>query len=190
MRYLFYTSESSWPLAEPPGLPAGYSFELWRPRITRVLPPQQGLLPFGVWWLMHQLRLFSNRCYAVALIRCGNEVVHRVMVTPAYLRFPFMRPQDLQLGDVWTSDPHRGKGLATAALTRLVHLLRQPEQTLWALIDESNGASIRIFEKSGFRLIGAGRRTRRLGLELLGSYVLDERLGDEQHGCKEDLNDG
>jgi RimJ/RimL family protein N-acetyltransferase len=85
-----------------------------------------------------------------------------------------MADEDLQIGDVWTDEAHRGKGLATFAMGRILAALKKPGRRFWYVVGDGNAASIRIPERAGFTLVGTGRKWPRLGLGVLGKYVPDE----------------
>ncbi len=71
---------------------------------------------FYVWRAFHAAHVFANRDYALLVIYDGDRLVHRSCVFPRYPRFPFMRDDDLQIGDIWTDPDYRGQGLATRAI--------------------------------------------------------------------------
>ena len=71
-----------------------------------------------MWWLLHLLHVFANRDYALLLIDVDDRLVHRTGVYPRYLRFPFMATGDLQIGNTWTDEACRGRGLAGSAMRR------------------------------------------------------------------------
>jgi len=175
MNWLFWVLACPRPSAPAADLPAGYAFELWRPTWLDMVPRGLPLYPFGVWWAVHQTRVFSNREYAVLLIRSGSRVVHRTCVFPGYWpRFPFMAREDLQFGDIWTEPDYRGRGLAAWALGYLVNTFAGSPRRLWYLVEETNRASLRVVRRAGFVCVGRGRRVSRWGLRLLGSFVLDQ----------------
>jgi len=161
-----------------PLLPAGYECLFWRPSLTRIWPPGLGAAIFAIWWLLHMLQVFENRGFAEFLIRHDGDWVHRSVVTPRYFRFPFMRARDLQVGDVWTRESERGRGLASFALLSILMADRDRERPYWYVVEESNLVSIRVAERACFRRAGSGARTSRLGLRLLGAY----RMGEQFHG--------
>lgn len=132
-----------------------------------------GALAALVWSAFHVLRIFSNRDYAIILVHCGDTVVHRSYLFPGYFRFPFMGRDDLQVGATWTDEAWRGRGLASAALRYAVQSHGRPGRTFWYLTSSENAASVRVVERCGFACRSGGRRTSRLGLRLLGAYVLD-----------------
>jgi RimJ/RimL family protein N-acetyltransferase len=155
-----------------PAAPDGYTCEMWRPELLRLVPMGLPLFPFAVWWLFHMLHVFANRDYAIFIIRHAGKLVHRSVITPRYFRFPFMSAVDLQVGDTWTDPAERGKGLATLALESIIRAPSFCKRTCWYVVEPDNRASIRVVEKAGFTLVGSGNRTRRFGLGVLGEFVL------------------
>ena len=162
-------------LTLPPLQPEGYRYVLWEPKLCDVVPPGASPQTYGAFWLMHRLRLFSNRDFAVVVAFDGRRPVHRLGIFPRSFRFPFMQRDDLQIGDVWTDPAHRGRGLAAYgiryALARRRH--RCGHRRFWYLVDEHNLSSIRAAERAGFTLRGSGQRTAPFGLRLLGTYDVD-----------------
>lgn len=159
-------------------LPAGYAFSSWRPGLLRVVPPGLPWIPFAVWWLMHVLGIYSNRGYGVVMIHYRGALVHRSVVTPRYFRFPFMGEVDLQIGDTWTSQAHRGKGLAGFAIQAILDSDPSPDRVYWYICEKANIPSRRVVEKLGFRQLGACTRIPRFGLRLLGEFVVEEQPPD------------
>jgi RimJ/RimL family protein N-acetyltransferase len=107
----------------------------------------------------------------ILLLR-GETCVHRTLLIPGFFRFPFMAANDIQCGDIWTLPAERGKGLALVGLSVAIRRAWQPGRRIWYLTDESNKASNQLARRAGFLLLGNGRRTRRLGLKLLGEFVV------------------
>jgi RimJ/RimL family protein N-acetyltransferase len=172
-RHLFYRIEAGRPLACDTSLPTRYRIETWRPQRDG-LPDRLPYRPFAIWWLFDRLGLFSSRHAGVAMIFEGDRLVHRSLVTPRWYRFPDMGPRDLQIGDTWTDEAHRGKGLARAAIGAIhAHWAGQYER-MWYLTEADNRASVRVIEACGYALAGSGERTRRLGLAALGQFVVTE----------------
>lgn len=183
MKDLFYALASEAAEETPPEGPEdGYSYRIWRPSDGGMRPPGVNERAFSVWRLFHALRIFSNRDYGVFVIYHGTELAHRSGIFPRYFRFPFMGKDDLQIGDTWTAPEHRGKGLATFALRRIMSERRKPGRTFWYLVEEDNRSSIRAAEKAGMVKKGEGRRTKRFGVGLLGTYVMDQ---DSRQQAKE-----
>ena len=157
-------------------LPAGYTSEAWRPGMISIKANGIPVFPFVVWWIFHILHVFANRYYGLFIIRSGNKVIHRSVITPRYFRFPFMAADDIQIGDTWTDPSERGRGLATIALDSVLRTPLSRKRTCWYVVEPSNLASIRVVEKAGFALAGRGIRTRLFGLGILGRYVLTEHI--------------
>lgn len=162
----------------PPAPPAdGFRLQFWRPSWRQLLHPALPALPFLALSLLHLLHLFANRDFSVLLISQGSLLVHRACLFPAHFRFPFMAARDLQIAGLWTHPALRGRGLGLLALAEI--LRRYGGRTLWYLVREENTASIRLAEKAGLRLVGRGRRRKRLGLRVLGYFHLDGQVPKE-----------
>lgn len=159
-------------------LPEGCTCSFWRPGLFRVVPPSLPWFPFVTWWLMHFLGVFSNCDYGVLMIHCRGELVHRSVVSPRYFRFPFMGDTDLQIGDTWTAEQHRGKGLASFAIQATRDRDPRPDRVYWYVCEQTNIPSIRVVEKLGFRKTGDCVRVSRFGLRLLGAFVIPEPSAD------------
>ncbi len=84
-----------------------------------------------------------------------------------------MANDDLQIGDVWTDPKHRGRGIASFAIRQIVAAKAMRDRRIWYIVETDNSQSIRIVEKLGFVRAGTGTRTKRLGLCLLGQFVMD-----------------
>lgn len=177
MRLFFYLKEGeNAPIGEAITSAPHYVARIWHPSLTNWVPEGIPLMPYAVWWLFHQVGIFTNRDYAILLIYFQGMVVHHSCVFPWYFRFPFMAKNDLQVGDTWTHTAHRGKGLALIALEEIVRLCNKPGRRFWYVVEEENVASIRVAEKAGFSKVGQGVRIKRLGLSLLGAYCIQERF--------------
>lgn len=173
---IIFLAHESQETTNPEPLPDEYETAFWRPSFTQRCPPGVHGSSFIVWWLFHIARVFANQDYGVLLVRRNGHVVHRSTVTPPYFRFPFMQRDDLQVGDTWTQEEERGKGLATWALRSIVAAEPQTVRRYWYLTEEINHPSLKVAARAGFRKIGTGVRTSRFGLRILGSYQLREEL--------------
>ncbi len=94
-------------------------------------------------------------------------------MTPRWFRFPFMALGDLQIGALWTEPDARRLGLARAAIAEAHRRHAAPGRCFWYVVDDGNPASISLAEACGYRLVGAGRRTRPLGVSGLGRFRMD-----------------
>ena len=161
--------------ARPPALRAidpSYTLELWRPGARPDVPPGPAGRRFHLWWLAHRGHLFANRDYGAVLVRRDGAVVHRSMIFPRYFTFPFMARGDLQIGDTWTAEAHRGRGLAAAAIAFALDRLARPGRTFWYVVHQDNVPSIRAAQSAGMRQVATAQRRRRFGLRPLGHYAL------------------
>ena len=149
---------------------------LWRPTALEIVPNGVALLPFGVWWAMHNLHIFSNKDYGLYLIYDGHNLIHLSVITPRYFRFPFMGKEDLQIGDTWTMPDYREKGLASFAIQKIVELYKKPGRRIWYVVEEDNIPSIRAVEKAGFVKYGVGTRRKRIGMALFGFFEMQQRF--------------
>lgn len=182
MKYLFYRLDSiiNSKIQEKKPLPdKRFNAMLWKPTSLEIIPKGIPWLPFGVWWIMHHLHIFTNRDYSLYLIYIGYNLIHRSVITPRYFRFPFMDKDDLQIGDTWTATTYSGKGLATFAIQMVCQLHMKPSRRFWYLVEETNLPSIRAVEKVGFTKVGEGNRIKRFGLSILGAYNIQKYYVDE-----------
>jgi len=152
---------------QPPEL-SRYDWLLWTPG---VLPPQPVAADVA-WLAMHHLRVFSNQSYCRLFAYSGGRVVHRLTVFPRWMRYPFMAAADVQIGNVWTDDVHRGRGLATAGIKKAIAALAAPGRSFWYVTTKDNLASRAAAEHSGFEQFAWGERTERFGLRLLGAFEI------------------
>jgi len=144
--------------------------EVWVPQLSQTRPEGMQRFPYAVWWLFHYVGVFRNDQYRIFLVREGRAVVHRSCVFPPFFRFPFMAPGDVQVGDVWTLEARRGRGLSSAALKHIV--ASYADRSVWFLCEEGNQASAALARSAGMQLVGIGAREPRFGLGMLGQFVL------------------
>jgi RimJ/RimL family protein N-acetyltransferase len=182
LNYRFYgAATGAIPVGVDEPLDPACVYRMWRPRGHSVVPPgvrdRACLRAFVHTWAT-SLLAGRNDPYCFLLIYRAGVLVHYTGVVRTCFRFPFMAPDDLQLGPVWTHPDHRRRGLLTFSLQTLLTSLRRPGRTFWWLCRAENAASVRAVEKLGFALMGSGDRTGRFGLRPLGVFRL--RAGIEQ----------
>jgi RimJ/RimL family protein N-acetyltransferase len=148
------------------------AFRVWMPA-TQAIPRGSRTLPNIAWWALVRAGLFARRDLIELSIWCAGEMLHRLIVSPRWYRFPFMGAQDLQLGALWTRPDKRGHGLARAAVAEAHRLFAGRAPCFWYVVDARNQASIRLIESSGYQFAGFGHRTRPFHIRLLGQFVLD-----------------
>jgi RimJ/RimL family protein N-acetyltransferase len=168
IRFMVRSSDAPPPAA---ALPDGFTSDIWRPSLWSWTPEGVPVLPTAVWTALHHARVFANRDLGMVLIRSQGQVVHSLLVTPRWYRFPFMRNADVQIGAVFTAPAFRGRGLARVGISLACMHWRRQGRDLWYLTEGDNEASIRAASACGFRDAGTGHRTTVAGLSLLGQYV-------------------
>lgn len=100
-------------------------------------------------------------------------MLHRLIVTPAWYRFPFMSARDLQIGAVWTAPTARRRNLARVAIAEAHRRFADGTGRFWYVTEEENHASAALARSCGYRLAAIGERTRSFGLAALGQYVIE-----------------
>ncbi len=154
-------------------LPADGEVKIWRPASDGPPHPGPGALENLAWLAIHRLGLFASDEFEEITIRRGGRRLHRLVVTPRWVRFPFMAPGDLQIGALWTAPEARRSGLARAAIAEAHGRHARVGRSIWYLADEANAASVALADACGYRLAGAGRRTRPLGFAAFGQFRLE-----------------
>ncbi len=96
--------------------------------------------------VMSQKRAF----YGVML---GGRIVHSAWANFGFCRYYSVEPESVVLGTLWTSPPFRGKGLAPAAMRRLMrYLFSRGYRRFYVDVAPNNQPSVRAIEKAGFQL--------------------------------------
>jgi len=150
-----------------------YSIRVWQPGRDGLPPRGSQRLSNLAWWAFARFGLFARADFAELTIWHEQQLLHRLIVTPRWYRFPFMARRDLQLGALWTRPDARGRGLARAAIGEALLRFGGPGVRFWYVVDATNRGSTRLIESCGFQLIGTGRRTHPLGLRLFGRFWLE-----------------
>jgi GNAT superfamily N-acetyltransferase len=162
-----------------PTLPAGLEFRCWQPAIHGYPPPGSRGIANIFWWALAKSGGFATATFAEIRINDGARVLHRLIVTPRWYRFPFMGGDDLQIGAVCTSPDARRRQLASAAIAEAHRRFGGDGTRFWYVTDAGNTASGALARSCGYELVATGRRTRRFGSRLLGKYVIDDYLSAE-----------
>ena len=173
MTFLFYRHDLASERPQAPVLPEGMTIALWKPATDGFPPRRSSTVRNVAWWGLDRLGMFAGGDFAEVSIWRGDRLLHRLIVTPRWHRFPFMDRSDLQLGDLWTDPDQRGKGLARLAVRHVHHRFSGHEGRIWYVVDQDNRASVGLIESCGYRLVGRGRRTSRFGIRLLGQFRMD-----------------
>ena len=156
---------------------ANFPHQVWQKNgLTIVKPVLRNLgfaaqyRPFAAWCIYHFGRVFINDRFMMVACFKDGRMVHRTCVFPGFYKFPFMDKNDLQLGDIWTREDHRGKGLASRAIGYVLSLSDFKDTIFWYVVEPGNTESIRLAEKHGFAVSCSAEKKKRLGLSFLGWY--------------------
>jgi RimJ/RimL family protein N-acetyltransferase len=169
----FYRRAAETPDKGAPAFPEGCELKTWRPACDGFPPWVPDAAENLAWFAFDRLGLFASREFEAMSVWRDGRLVHRMIVTPRWLRFPFMDQDDLQVGAIWTAPEARRLGLARAAIAEAHRRHAAPGRWFWYVADDENAASIALAEACGYQLAGEGRRTKPLGLRGLGQFRID-----------------
>ncbi len=174
--YLFfrYRSETYDP---PQTLACRYDWSIWRPSEGRPWPDGEcdagTKLRFLSRFALHHLGLFANSNCGALCIFDQRKLVHYSYFSPRYWRFPFLRDNDVVIGDTSTEPSHRRRGLALFALLQIVEEMKEIGRDFWYVVDRENLASISVAKKAGFECVASGACIKPWGIRLLGAYTME-----------------
>ncbi len=151
-------------------------FELWSPRFHELIPsrlpevlPRRSLIGWALWNCMPSAQ--GTKTYEIILGRRDDHIVHYSVLISRNWRFPFMEPNDLQIGPVWTDPSLRGAGLQKAVMDLIMQRYAVPGRHFWMLCRPENRISNAMAVARGFALWGYVQRHIGFG-QLLGRYQL------------------
>ncbi len=173
MTTLFYRLDEERLLRAAPAIPDDVEVRLWRPSTDDLPRAGPCFLTNIVWWVFTKLGLFARPDFTEVTLWRDGRLVHRLIVTPRWRRFPFMERDDLQVGDLWTHPDARGNGMARAAVGSAHRLFAGQGRRFWYVVQAENEASVRLIEAFGYKLVGYGRRTAPLGIRFAGSFLME-----------------
>lgn len=153
--------------------PPPVEFRCWRPETDGFPAKGSRTLANYCWWLLTKTGGFARPGFTEIRAEDNAAVVHRLIVTPRWYRFPFMEPRDLQIGSVWTAPPARRRKLAHSAIAEAHRRFASEGARFWYVSQADNAASGALARSCGYRLVATGKRTRRFGVALLGQYVIE-----------------
>lgn len=159
-----------------PPLLADLQFRCWQPGVDGFPPRGARDIANQFWWALANSGGFASRGFAEIRIEKRGRLLHRLIVTPAWYRFPFMAERDLQIGALWTAPDARRKQLARIAMSEAHRRFGSDGSRFWYIADATNSASEALARSCGYELVATGRRTRRFGTRLLGQYVIDRSV--------------
>ena len=149
-----------------------FHFLVWRPGLFSIKPPGSSWFPFFIWYLFYFFFIFKSPHYCVYLIYSKKKIIHRSCVFPPFFRFPFMAKGEIQIGDIWTLEDYRNKGLSKKVLQLIIKDFS--DRPIWFLCDSENYTSIALAKGVGFNHFAAGLRLNRFGINALGKYCINQ----------------
>ncbi len=173
MKIHFYRCDCEGPMSGVPSLPSGARFRSWSPQSDGPPPEGSRTVVNYIWWGLGKAGGFARSGFTELRVEQGGQTVHRLIVTPRWYRFPFMAPNDLQVGDVWTAPAARARNLARAAIREAHRRCGIASGRFWYVTAADNAVSGALAKSCGYRLVAVGRRTKRFGVALFGQYVID-----------------
>jgi RimJ/RimL family protein N-acetyltransferase len=168
----FFCRDGGAPVPQAPILPADCALRIWRPAADGFPPTGPSAAENIAWFAFARLGLFAWNGFMELSVWDERCMLHRLIVTPRWFRFPFMTSSDLQIGALWTAPRARRRGLARAAIAE-AHRRYPACNRFWYVTDDGNEASVRLAFAGGYTPAGTGRRTRPFGLSALGRFRLD-----------------
>ena len=86
-----------------------------------------------------------------------------------------MKNDDLQIGPIWTQENHRGKGIASYAIQKILEAYKKQNRRFWYIVREENSISRQFIERFGFTAYGKGIKKKRFGLGVMGSFIIENK---------------
>ena len=117
--------------------------------LAPLIPPLKSYFGrLGVWKM--SLKLVSGRRSFYGVFADG-QLLHYGWVSFGFCKYYDVEKESAVIGPIWTSESARGKGLATAALKRVVNLISAKGcQAIYIDTTEDNIACQRVIAKCGF----------------------------------------
>jgi len=131
----------------------------WNPGLSNFIPPNS---PFSYlyFWFMHYLKLFKNPHYCAYVIYKEEVPISSLVCIPSLYRWPFMKPKDLQIKNVFTHQEFRGNGYAYLIIRHAIRDIGLERRSFWYMTDEDNIPSQKLCKKIGFKKVGRYIRKR------------------------------
>jgi RimJ/RimL family protein N-acetyltransferase len=162
--YRFYEFDWSRSAKQTRPLQPEIEFNVFSPSLKRLRLGNSGsLLLYWFWYL------FSARGFKIYYFSMGDRVIHLSHVISRNPKFPFLGPDDFEIGPCWTDPEFRGMGLYPNMLHRITGDLRGKVERLMIFAEADNEASLKGISKAGFLPVGQGKK-----VGLMGRYVIDD----------------
>lgn len=145
----------------------------WSPGITKYIPPNSSL-SYISFWLAHYFNFFQNRNYSAYAIYDNGKPVCSLVCIPALFKWRFMKPNDLQIKNVFTHEDYRGQGFAYSLVSGALQQLKNKNTVFWYMTDEHNTPSQKLCKKIGFEYVGNYKRSRNKYLFHEGNIITED----------------
>jgi ribosomal protein S18 acetylase RimI-like enzyme len=156
---------------DTPSLKKNFLLKLWVPSYYSFLPP---LLKkkYILWWFAHYFGIFKNKDYSALSVYHKAQLIGMMVLAPAYSRWKFMGPNDLQITNLFVNPSYRGMGIAYYMIVYAINKYIKDNRTFWYITTDDNIPSIKLCEKSGFQFVGKGIKNNYIGLKGLSKIKL------------------
>lgn len=124
-------------------------------------------------WLYLFWFFFSKKRFKIYYVIDGSRVIHMSHLVSRNFRFPFLGPNDLEIGPCWTDPAYRGMGVYPFVLARIAGDWADKVDRLFVMSDVGNISSLKGIVKSGFRPFGEGGKFGILGIYRIDKYESD-----------------
>ena len=131
----------------------------WEPSLRNIIPPNSGFR-FIIFWAAHYLGFFKNKSYRSYAFIEHKKAICSLVCVPSFSLWTFMKPNDIQIKNVFTEPNYRGKGFAFKLVKYAISDLSRDKRNIWYLTNEQNTPSIKLCKKAGFKLQGYYQRKK------------------------------
>lgn len=150
-------------------------FTILKPTICNVYKFAKNYYLLAAWWFFHLSGVFYNKLFSMIVCFENKQIIHRTCVFPGFYKFPFMKEGDMQLGEIWTREDCRNRGLATNAMRYILNMSQYKNKTFWYVVESSNQESIMLAKKAGFVAICMAQKKSKMGISMLGKYEISAK---------------
>jgi len=153
----------------PKPLPAGLRLDIFTPSVGKIRVNR-----FTSFWLYLFWYIFSRRKYRIYYVADRDRIVHLSHVISKNPKFPFLGPDDFEIGPCWTDPEYRGQGLYPCVLAKITADYQACVGKLFIFGAKKHQASLAGISELGFQYIGSGVKTGALGIYRITDPVEEE----------------